>query len=103
MDEPKGMIDISLKPPMIRVATASGQITLCSKSIQHIKNKTNPKGDVLENAKLAAISAVKKTPELVFMCHPIKINQVKFVFKVGEDNVRVEVKVKAIDKTGVEL
>lgn len=103
MSYEKGMVDIAEKIPMKRVAVASGEILLNTTSISHIKNRTNPKGDVLENAKLAAITAVKKTPELVFMCHPIQITSVKVDFKILDDRVKTEVKVTTIDKTGVEI
>ena len=69
-----GMVDISDKKVQKRIATAKGRIYLSDISMDHIRLKTNPKGDVLENAKLAAIHAVKKTPEMVFMCHPITIS-----------------------------
>lgn len=99
----KGMIDIAEKTPMKRKAIAEGKIYLNSESIHSIQNGTNPKGDVLENAKLAAIHAVKKTPEMVFMCHPIRISSVKVDFKIDEKSVTVQVQVSAIDKTGVEI
>lgn len=55
-----GMVDISDKQVQKRIATAKGRIYLSNISMVHIRSKTNPKGDVLENAKLAAIHAVKK-------------------------------------------
>lgn len=99
----EGMIDIQDKIVTRRTAIAQGTIFLTPESIIHIKNKTNPKGDVLENAKLAAIHAVKKTPELVFMCHPIKIRGVKVGFAIEDNAVTVTVRVIAEDKTGVEV
>lgn len=99
----RGMIDISDKPVSQRVAVATGTIHLNSESMLHILNKTNPKGDVLENAKLAAIHAVKQTPNLVFMCHPIQIRLVKVDFEIKENSIVIEVQVKTEDKTGVEI
>ncbi|MHA2501974.1 MAG: cyclic pyranopterin monophosphate synthase MoaC [Candidatus Kariarchaeaceae archaeon] len=99
----RGMIEISEKPDMVRTATAMGTIVLSEISMYHIVNKSNPKGDVLENAKLAAILAVKKTPELVFMCHPIKITSVKVDFTLRESEIDVIVTATCIDKTGVEI
>ncbi|RMG24985.1 MAG: cyclic pyranopterin monophosphate synthase MoaC [Methanobacteriota archaeon] len=97
------MIDIADKKPMLREAIAKGEVILGPVSISHIRQRTNPKGDVLENARLAAIHAVKKTPEFVFMCHPIQITSTKVSFEVMDDRVICTVKVKAIDKTGVEI
>ncbi len=98
-----GMVDISDKVAMRRTATAAGIIHLNSKSIAAIRDKTNPKGDVLENARLAAIHAVKKTPDLVFMAHPIRINSTKVYFDVYDNRITCAVKVVAHDRTGVEI
>ncbi len=98
-----GMIDITSKKPMLRIATAEGIIHLNDTSIQAIVNKTNEKGDVLENAKLAAIQAVKLVPQYIFMAHPISVNSVKVDFKIDENKVICKVKVKAIERTGVEI
>ncbi|MCE7735110.1 MAG: cyclic pyranopterin monophosphate synthase MoaC [Candidatus Heimdallarchaeota archaeon] len=97
------MIDISTKEPMLRIATAEGFIHLGDTSIESIKNKTNPKGDVLENAKLAAIQMVKLTPQYVFMAHPIAINAVKVNFEIISNRIKCQVEVTAIERTGVEL
>lgn len=97
------MIDISEKNIMLRTAIASGTVYLNPDSIDSIRDKSNPKGDVLENAKLSAISAVKKTPELVFLAHTINITSVKVNFKVSDDRVECLVKVIAKEKTGVEI
>ncbi|MCY3410798.1 MAG: cyclic pyranopterin monophosphate synthase MoaC [Candidatus Heimdallarchaeota archaeon] len=98
-----GMIDISEKPVLLRKATAGGIIYLNQQSINAIRNNTNPKGDVLENARLAAIHAVKKTPDLVFMAHPIRIQSTKVYFDIYDDRVSCVVKVVAYEKTGVEI
>ena len=99
------MVDISDKPIVHREAIASGKILLNKQSFDSIVNKTNPKGDVLENAKLSAIHAVKKTPELIFMCHPIPIETVKVWFELDEAELSVTAFVKVIAdwKTGVEM
>lgn len=103
MSNETGMIDISSKPPMHREALASGRVYLTDDSLQKIRDNENPKGDALENAKLAAIVAVKKTPELVFMCHPIKVNTVKVTFDITDRYIECQVKVAAVDRTGVEI
>ena len=99
----QGMIDIASKPIVRRKAIATGEVILSPLSLKHIRDNTNPKGDVLENAKLAAINAVKKTPEIVFMCHPIQITSVKVNFDLYDDRVQVFVTVQALDRTGVEI
>ena len=99
----EGMVDIKDKKTSRRVAIAEGTIFLNEESIRHIKEKTNPKGDVLENAKLAGILAIKKTPELVFMCHPIKLRGTNINFDVEDTFVRMKVEVIAEDTTGSEI
>ena len=99
----RGMIDISSKEIIKRTARVSGEIILNAGSIAAIKDHTNPKGDVLENAKLAAVHAVKKTPELVFLAHPIQITSVKVDFEILTDRIKCIVEVRAIEKTGVEI
>ena len=98
------MIDISEKNSILRIATASGKISLKKETIGRIKNKNVKKGDVFTIAKIAAINAVKKVPDLIPLCHPIPINNVDIAFNYEGDNIiRVECTVKSISKTGVEM
>jgi cyclic pyranopterin phosphate synthase len=62
-----------------------------------------PKGDVLTVAQTAAILAVKRTPEIVPLTHPISLTGTDVDFKIEEDGVRVEVEVQSTAKTGVEM
>ena len=98
-------IDISEKRVVRRIATARGTLFLSNESISRIKTQTVQKGDPLENAKLAAIHAVKKTSDLVFMAHPIPIEGVSTKFTIDEDNnsINAEVSVNTSAKTGVEI
>jgi len=98
------MIDISEKDSILRMATASGQIYLKKETIERIKNKNVKKGDVFTIAKIAAINAVKKVPDLIPLCHPIPITNVNIDFTYESDNIiRVRCTVKSISKTGVEM
>lgn len=99
------MIDISSKEDVLRTASAEGKIFLKGDTIDKIKKGEIKKGDVLTAAKLAAISGVKKTPEIVVLAHPIPILSTKVEFDINEKDsyIRGIVKVKSIGKTGVEL
>ena len=97
------MVDISTKNDVIRVAVAEGFIKLRKETIKAIKEGKTPKGDVLNTASIAAILAVKKTPEIVPMCHPIPITSVRVDFDFGDDGVRAICTVKSVGKTGVEM
>jgi cyclic pyranopterin phosphate synthase len=70
-----------------------------------LKQRQCPKGDVLETAKIAAINAVKATPSIIPMCHPIGIEAILVDFSMGESDkcVCVNVTVKSTGKTGVEM
>ncbi|MHA1242279.1 MAG: cyclic pyranopterin monophosphate synthase MoaC [Promethearchaeota archaeon] len=97
------MIDISKKDSILRIATSSGKIYLKKETIERIKNKIK-KGDVFTIAKIAAINAVKKVPDLIPLCHSIPISNVDIDFTYEGDNIiRVRCIVKSISKTGVEM
>ncbi|MHC1623279.1 MAG: cyclic pyranopterin monophosphate synthase MoaC [Candidatus Methanospirareceae archaeon] len=98
-----GMIDISEKGEVERVATASGRIKLKRSTIEKITSGTTRKGNVLGCAEIAAILAVKKTPDMIPMCHQINIETVKVEFTVGETDIKATVFVKSAGKTGVEM
>ncbi|HIP63461.1 MAG TPA: cyclic pyranopterin monophosphate synthase MoaC [Archaeoglobus profundus] len=97
------MVDITQKEDVIRIATAEGFIRLKKETINAIKEKRVPKGDVLTTAKISSILAVKKTADLIPMCHPIPITSVDVDFKIFEEGIKVICKVKSIGKTGVEM
>jgi cyclic pyranopterin phosphate synthase len=105
MQNSNGMIDISGKDITVRTATASGSISLGQEGFNIVKDGTCKKGDVLETAKIAAINAVKATPSIIAMCHPISTEAVKVEFATDEagKSVCVSVKVKSSGKTGVEM
>ena len=98
------MIDISEKDSILRIATASGKIYLKKETITRIKNKNVKKGDVFTIAKIAAINAVKKVPDLIPLCHPIPISNIEIDFNYeGDNTIKVKCTVKSISKTGVEM
>lgn len=98
-----GMIDISEKGDVERVAVASGRIKVKRSTIEKITSGTTKKGNVLECAEMAAILAVKKTPDMIPLCHQINIESVKVEFVLGEEIIKASVFVKSVGKTGVEM
>jgi cyclic pyranopterin phosphate synthase len=97
------MIDISEKENMPRRAVAIGKIKLRKETLQAIIKGDINKGDPLIVAKIAGIQAVKKTPELIPMCHPIPISGIDLEFNLGEDTIKATCSVIAYYKTGVEM
>lgn len=97
------MVDISGKPPLPREATAAGEIALKPSTIARIRSNSLEKGDVLAVARVAAIQAVKRTPETIPLCHPIPVEEIAVDFEIGDSSVAVRVRVRASAKTGVEM
>lgn len=97
------MVEVTDKKDLKRVARARGRIKLRKETIGLIKRGEVEKGNVLTTAQVAAVQAVKKTPELIPMCHPLLITGVKVDFSFGKEWVETEVKVTTTGKTGVEM
>ena len=97
------MVEVGHKPVVRRYAKARGRIRLKRETIKAIAEGRVEKGDVFSVAKLAAIQAVKKTWEIVPLCHLIPITGVAVDLRLGDDYVEAEVEVRATAKTGVEM
>ena len=98
------MVDITHKTNTLRSATAQAVVQVSkTDTINAIQNRTVPKGDVFEMAKAAGFLAVKKTPDLLPDCHPIPIEFTSVDYRIDELNVIIELTVKTIYKTGVEV
>ena len=99
------MIDITEKSVVYRYARASGKIKLKHSTIEAIVENRIKKGDVISATKIVAIQSVKKTPDLLPLCHPIPITGVNVEVNpnVNESYVEVIVEVKSVGKTGVEM
>jgi cyclic pyranopterin phosphate synthase len=76
-----------------------------AQTLERILNKEIEKGDVLGVARVAGIMAVKRTGEMIPMCHPLTIDSVEIQFQpdTRRSEVRIEVRVKSAGKTGVEI
>ncbi|MDD1739023.1 MAG: cyclic pyranopterin monophosphate synthase MoaC [Methanothrix sp.] len=99
----EGMVDITDKPPVFRRARATGRIRLQEATIEAIRSGRVKKGDVLATARLAAILAVKDTPRLIPMCHPIAITGLEVSFELSEKRIEALVTVTSVGRTGVEM
>lgn len=97
------MVDISHKEPIVREARASGIISLKPETIDLINKNAVEKGNVLAVARVAAIQAVKHTPDIIPLCHPIPIEHITVDFNIRENDVVAVVSVRTTSKTGVEM
>jgi molybdenum cofactor biosynthesis protein MoaC len=98
------MIDITHKSSTLRTAIASATVTVGDPdTIAAVRNKTVPKGDVLEAARVAALFAVKRTSDMIPDCHPIPVEYAQVSFEVAGMEIRIETEVHTVYKTGVEV
>ena len=99
------MVDVSNKAVTHRKALATGEIILGPKVIKMIKNKKMPKGDPLSIAEVSGINGVKKTSELIPLCHPLPLDHISLHTEINEkkNSIIVYCLVSANSKTGVEM
>jgi len=99
------MVDVSAKQPTMRVAVASSRLTMKPETVAMILEGSLSKGDVFSVARLAVISAAKKTPDLIPLSHPLAIHAVSVDFSTEPETgtVIIESRVKAFERTGVEM
>lgn len=99
------MVDVTEKPDTEREAVAKCRVRMKASTLDLLKKGNLPKGDVLAVAQLAGIMAAKQTPNLIPLCHPVLIGDIKVEFGLDEEVNVVEITttVKSIGKTGVEM
>ena len=99
------MVDVSSKKEAFRRALASGKIFVGKKVFDLIQNKEMPKGDPITLAEISAVLGVKKTSELIPLCHPLPIDHTatKIIMHDEDSSLEVFCVVSANAKTGVEM
>ena len=104
-DGSANMVDISEKNITTRAAYASCVVFLSEKAFQLVKKNQIEKGNVLNIAKIAAISASKKTHDLIPLCHQIPLSKVDVEFILNDEKNTIKIQSTALTdwKTGVEM
>lgn len=97
------MVDVGHKPDQLRIARARGFIRLGKATIALIRENKMKKGDVLTVAEIAGIQAVKRTSELIPLCHPLQITKADIKTELQNSGVEVIAQVKCNGQTGVEM
>ncbi len=99
------MIDISSKKISKRIAIASSKIFMKKNTFEMVKDGSHKKGDVLAIARIAAIMSVKKTHEIIPLCHPLNVEAVEINFSLNKKEFSVEslITCKTTNKTGIEM
>ena len=97
------MKDILDKQDTQRQATAQAVLQAPPAIIRRLRDRQLGKGDALEFARAAAILAIKRTPELLPLCHPLPMRKAQVDYEFSEDRVRVIVTAACLGPTGVEM
>jgi cyclic pyranopterin monophosphate synthase len=97
------MVDVSMKTASSRRATASCIVRLSAETIEILKTQRNPKGDLLEIARIAGIMAAKRTSELIPLCHQIELSKINVEAEIVSSGVSITSEVITTAKTGVEM
>jgi cyclic pyranopterin phosphate synthase len=99
------MVNVGAKAHTRRVASASGRIVMGKATLRRLAQGRAAKGDVLGVARIAAIQAAKRTPELIPLAHPIAVTRVavEFTLQPRRDSVAIEATVECRGPTGVEM
>ena len=103
MSKQTKMIDVSDKAATKRVAIAKGRVVMQDTTLSMLKEDKLPKGGALTVAQVAGIIAAKSTSQLIPMCHPLIIDEVKIDFEFGKKWVDITAQIKCHGKTGVEM
>lgn len=97
------MVDVSAKPIQTRRATATATLRCLPATIRLLQQAALPKGDALAVVKVAAIQAVKRTADLIPLCHPLPIEHVNLEFTIRPKHIVIRCKVTTAARTGVEM
>jgi len=99
------MVDVGDKPDTNRIAIAKGEIVMRSETLELIQRGAMKKGDVLGVAQIAGVMAAKKTSDLIPLCHPLPLTQVKVDMDLDPElpGVHITATARTVGKTGVEM
>lgn len=101
------MVDVGAKPETARLAAASGFVRMSAATARLIASGKVEKGDVLGIARTAGLMALKRTAELVPLCHPVRVSAADLSLEVATGGpragVRIRAEVRGTDRTGFEM
>jgi cyclic pyranopterin phosphate synthase len=97
------MVDVTAKQPTVRSATAEGRVLCTTHVVAALRSGDVPKGDVLAVARIAGISAAKRTAELLPLAHVIGVHGVTVDLAVTDEGIDISATVRTADRTGVEM
>src|SRR5450432_373385 len=95
------MVDVSAKPETHRTARAHAFVRIAAAVLKKLPE--NPKGNPLEVARIAGISAAKRTSELIPLCHPLMLTHVDVRVALCQNGMEITSTVTTTGPTGVEM
>jgi len=97
------MVDVSGKAVTARTATAEGFVKMKPRVVAAVRRLRNPKGNPLEIARIAGISAAKRTSEWIPLCHPLPLTHIDVTARLCKNGVALRSSVTTTAQTGVEM
>lgn len=97
------MVDVTAKAVTTRVARARGFVRIGKAALTQVRRRKTPKGDPLEIARIAGISAAKRTAEWIPLCHPLPVTHIDVTTRLCKNGVEIASRVTATAQTGVEM
>lgn len=97
------MVDVTTKEPTTRTAIAHAFVRMQRATVANLRKLKNPKGNPLEIARIAGITAAKRTSELIPLCHPLALTHVDVRAELCQNGVEITSEATATGPTGVEM
>ena len=99
------MVDVGEKDVVSRTATASGEIIFPEDVLDTLRKQDflSAKGSIIQTAVIAGIQGVKKTADLIPLCHSLALSKVKIDISQSKQGLTIVCEVKCMGQTGVEM
>jgi len=97
------MVDVTAKPATSRTAVAHAFVRMRRETVASLKRLKSPKGNPLEIARIAGITAAKRTAELIPLCHPLALTHVDVSAKLCQNGIEITSEATVTGPTGVEM
>ena len=97
------MVDVSAKPATARSAVAHAFVRMKAATVASLRRVESPKGNPLEVARIAGITAAKRTSELIPLCHPLSLTHVDVRAKLCKNGIEIVSEATTTGPTGVEM
>jgi cyclic pyranopterin phosphate synthase len=97
------MVDVSAKQVTTRTAKAHAFVKMKPRVVAAVRRLKNPKGNPLEVARIAGITAAKRTAEWIPLCHPLPLTHIDVTARLCENGVELRSTIIATAQTGVEM